>query len=111
MQLADLAHEYCANTPQQSEAVLAGWQQQGGVALYRAVGCKACEHTGYKGRTGLYELLVNGTGIRKLIQTRAPVSEILAAATGGGMQLLKQDGINKVLRGVTDMKQVRAACN
>ena len=75
------------------------------------MGCKTCEHTGYKGRTGLYELLVNGAGIRKLIQTRAPVSEILAAATGSGMQLLKQDGINKVLRGVTDMKQVRAACN
>ncbi len=111
VQLAELAHEYCANTPQQADVVLAGWQQQGVVALYRAVGCKTCEHTGYKGRTGLYELLVNGPGIRKLIQTRAPVSEILAAATGDGMQLLKQDGINKALRGVTDMKQVRAACN
>jgi type II secretory ATPase GspE/PulE/Tfp pilus assembly ATPase PilB-like protein len=111
VELDELSHEYCADSPLQPDTVRAGWEAHGPVTLYRPVGCKACEGTGYKGRTGLYELLLNGPAIRHLVQTRAPVSEILAAATTGGMQLLKQDGINKVLRGVTDVKQVRAVCN
>ena len=110
-QLAELALEYCAGTDAQPDEVAAGWRHNGPVTLYHPAGCKACEKTGYKGRTGLYELLVNGPQIRHLVQTRAPVSDILRTATSGGMRSLKQDGIDKVLRGITDVKQVRAVCN
>jgi type II secretory ATPase GspE/PulE/Tfp pilus assembly ATPase PilB-like protein len=45
--------------------------------------------------------------VKRLVQTRAPVSEIAAAAVRGGMRTLKQDGIDKVLQGLTDIQQVR----
>jgi type II secretory ATPase GspE/PulE/Tfp pilus assembly ATPase PilB-like protein len=45
--------------------------------------------------------------VKRLIQTRAPVTELVAAATAGGMRTLKQDGIAKVLQGLTDIQQVR----
>lgn len=48
--------------------------------------------------------------VKKLIQTRAPVAEILPAAIDGGMRTLKQDGILKVLSGRTDIAQIRAVC-
>ena len=48
---------------------------------------------------------------RHLIQTRAPLSELQAAAQNNGMRTLKQDGIHKVLLGLTDMIQVRSVCS
>jgi type II secretory ATPase GspE/PulE/Tfp pilus assembly ATPase PilB-like protein len=48
--------------------------------------------------------------VKKLIQERARVAEIVATALAEGMRTLKQDGIEKVLQGITDMKQVRAVC-
>jgi type II secretory ATPase GspE/PulE/Tfp pilus assembly ATPase PilB-like protein len=77
------------------------------ITMYRANGCAECDRTGYKGRMGLYELMVADPTVKRLIQTRAPVTEIVAAATAGGMRTLKQDGIAKVLQGLTDIAQVR----
>jgi type II secretory ATPase GspE/PulE/Tfp pilus assembly ATPase PilB-like protein len=57
---------------------------------------------------GLCELLVADTAVKRLVQTRAPVTEIVASALAKGMRTLKQDGIEKVLQGVTDMQQVRS---
>ena len=110
-ELSALAREYCGAAPERADALCRSWGERGAVTLYRPVGCKACDNTGYRGRTGLYELLVNGPAIRQLIQTRAPVAEVVASAAGAGMQFLKQDGIHKVLAGVTDMAQVRGVCN
>jgi type II secretory ATPase GspE/PulE/Tfp pilus assembly ATPase PilB-like protein len=56
---------------------------------------------------GLYELMVADAKVKHLVQTRAPVTEIVAAAVAGGMRTLKQDGIAKVLQGLTDLQQVR----
>ena len=96
------------------EQLLAQWQQvygeQGQIRLYRPVGCDACKQTGYKGRVGLHELLIADEGIKQLIQSRARVSEIFAAAVEGGMRTLKMDGMEKVLLGLTDLKMVRAVC-
>jgi type II secretory ATPase GspE/PulE/Tfp pilus assembly ATPase PilB-like protein len=58
----------------------------------------------------LHELLIGSDLIKKLIQEHARVAEILAAALNDGMRTLKQDGMEKVLQGVTDMHQVRAVC-
>ncbi len=81
-----------------------------GVTLYRPKGCPACNKTGYKGRMAIHELLVSDDGLRKLIQAKSPVMEIRDHGLAHGMRTLKQDGIQKVLMGDTDMKQILAAC-
>jgi len=83
---------------------------KGQFTLYTPVGCESCSGTGYKGRVGLHELLVGSDAIKKLIQEHSRVAEILAVALNDGMRTLKQDGMEKVLQGVTDMHQVRAVC-
>jgi len=83
---------------------------KGQFTLYDAVGCETCNNTGYKGRLGLHELLVGTDAIKKNIQEHARVTEMLATGLAEGMRTLKQDGIEKVLQGITDMKQVRAVC-
>jgi type II secretory ATPase GspE/PulE/Tfp pilus assembly ATPase PilB-like protein len=83
---------------------------KGQFTLYSPVGCDVCNGSGYKGRVGLHELLLGSDTIKKHIQEGSRVSEIVATALAEGMRTLKQDGIEKVLLGVTDMKQVRAVC-
>jgi type II secretory ATPase GspE/PulE/Tfp pilus assembly ATPase PilB-like protein len=79
--------------------------------LYRGRGCGVCQGTGYKGRVGLHELLVGSEGIRRLIQERGRVTEIFACAQAEGMTTLLQDGVSKVLQGVTDFAQVKSVAN
>jgi type II secretory ATPase GspE/PulE/Tfp pilus assembly ATPase PilB-like protein len=59
---------------------------------------------------GLHELLVGTDPVKKLIQEKARVAEILAEGLNEGMRTLKMDGIEKVMLGITDMAQVRAVC-
>jgi len=106
-ELEELAAEYCEGTALEPAAVLDRWRLEK-PSLYQPKGCKDCDRTGYKGRLAIYELMVADATVKRLIQTRAPVSEISAAALANGMRTLKQDGINKVLRGFTDMREVRA---
>jgi type II secretory ATPase GspE/PulE/Tfp pilus assembly ATPase PilB-like protein len=82
----------------------------GPLKLYKAVGCEKCNKTGYKGRIGLHELMVADDDVKKLIQERARVAELFAAAVEGGMRTLKMDGMEKVLMGLTDLKMVRQVC-
>jgi len=96
------------------EGVLNTWKKNyagsdGKFKLYRAVGCDEC-NGGYKGRVGLHELMLGTDGLKKLIQEHARVAQMLAAALEDGMLTLKMDGIEKVLSGITDIKQVRAVC-
>lgn len=84
--------------------------ENGQLRFYRAVGCDKCGGTGYKGRVGLHELLVADDGIKKLIQERARVAELFAAAVEGGMRTLKMDGMEKIMMGLTDIKMVRQVC-
>ncbi len=95
--------------------ILKEWQENfaneaGTFTLYRPKGCEACEDTGYRGRLGLHELLSASDNIKKLILEQARVSELLAAAIQEGMRTLKQDGIEKVLQGHTDIHAVRSVC-
>ena len=84
--------------------------RDGNLKLYRAVGCDKCGQTGYKGRIGLHELLVVDDGIKRLIQERARVAEIFSACVESGMRTLKMDGMEKIMQGMTDLKQVRSVC-
>ena len=103
-----IALEYAEGTTLEPDKILAGWQASGAATLYRAKGCKDCDHTGYKGRAAVYELLVADAAVKRLVQSRSPVTEVAAAAMAAGMRTLKQDGIDKVLQGLTDLAQVRA---
>jgi type II secretory ATPase GspE/PulE/Tfp pilus assembly ATPase PilB-like protein len=82
----------------------------GQIMLYEKVGCEKCTGTGYRGRVGLHELLIGTDPVKKAIQEHARVAELLALALEEGMRTLKQDGIEKVLSGITDIHQVRAVC-
>ncbi|MFH2012245.1 MAG: GspE/PulE family protein [Pseudomonadota bacterium] len=80
------------------------------MTFYTPVGCPACNNTGYKGRMGIHELLIGSDEIKALIQNKARVEEIREQAMKEGMRTLKQDGIEKAIKGYTDVKQVRAVC-
>jgi type II secretory ATPase GspE/PulE/Tfp pilus assembly ATPase PilB-like protein len=82
---------------------------KGKFTLYAPVGCEHCTG-GYKGRLGLHELMVGSDRVKELIQERARVATLLAAALDEGMRTLRQDGIEKVMAGLTDLKQVRKVC-
>ena len=84
--------------------------EKGQITLYESVGCEKCAGTGYRGRVGLHELLIGTDVLKKAIQEHARVAELFAIALDEGMRTLKQDGIEKVLLGITDIHQVRAVC-
>lgn len=75
-------------------------------SLFRGRGCKICMNTGYKGRTGVFELLLVTDTIRTLTNRAADSSEIKRAAREEGMKTLKEDGIDKTLRGITTVQEV-----
>lgn len=110
-----MLEQYCFGTSFNPDAVLKKWQSQyannGVFTLYSAGGCEECENQGYKGRLGLHEMLMASPNVKRLIQTRATVTEIQAAGISEGMRTLKQDGLEKVLQGHTDINQVRAVCS
>src|SRR6185369_13231201 len=90
-----LAAEYCEGTGLDADQLLRQWRQEK-IVMYEAKGCKECDRTGYKGRLAVYELMVAEPAVKRLIQTRSPVTQIMEAALAGGMRTLKQDGIDKV---------------
>ena len=80
------------------------------IELYRNKGCPKCQHSGYKGRMAVHELLTNSDELQRKIATNAPVADIRSEAMNNGMLTLMQDGIWKVLQGHTDLMQIRATC-
>jgi type II secretory ATPase GspE/PulE/Tfp pilus assembly ATPase PilB-like protein len=108
--LHTLAEEYCIGLDEKPEQVAARWSQEikGGPRLLRAVGCDRCSKTGYKGRVALHELLVATPELRRLVHQRAPAADLTRCALSQGMRTLRQDGIEKALRGLTTLEQVRA---
>jgi type II secretory ATPase GspE/PulE/Tfp pilus assembly ATPase PilB-like protein len=84
--------------------------KDGKLTLYKPVGCDACGGSGYKGRVGLHELMVASDPVKKLIQERARVADLFVKCVEENMSTLKMDGMEKVMMGLTDMKQVRTVC-
>jgi len=84
--------------------------EKGQLVLYKAVGCDKCGGSGMKGRCGLHELLIATDPLKKLIAEKARVAEMLAVALEEGMRTLKQDGMEKCLSGMTNLKEVRSVC-
>jgi len=74
--------------------------------FYKGAGCKVCKNSGYKGRLGLFEMLLITDKIRDLILAKTPSSQIKHVAQEAGMKTLRQDGITKVLAGATTIDEV-----
>jgi len=80
------------------------------LTLYRNKGCESCNDSGYKGRQGLYELLVATRKIKDLIIEKAPADDIKIESIDDGMTVLLQEGIHLIFEGKTDVKQVMSTC-
>ena len=80
-----------------------------GAKLYRGAGCRKCRNTGFRGRTGIFELMVVNDEIRERILARVTISQIVAAAKANGMHLLREDGWDKVRAGITTFEEVMRA--
>jgi type II secretory ATPase GspE/PulE/Tfp pilus assembly ATPase PilB-like protein len=74
--------------------------------LWKQVGCNKCSQTGYKGRIGVFEGIVMDSSIEKIIRENPSEREIRAAAKPQGILTMPQDGIMKVLAGITSLEEV-----
>jgi type IV pilus assembly protein PilB len=79
--------------------------------FYRGQGCANCKNSGYRGRCGIYEIMTMDEEIRKLCLQHASTDQIKKAALKAGMRTLRQDGLFKVLRGITTIEEVIQATN
>ena len=80
------------------------------LTLYSAAGCDECAQSGYKGRVVIQELMEGTPRVKQLIKDRATVETLFEQAADDGMTTLKQDGIQKVFQGLTDINEVRRVC-
>jgi len=80
-----------------------------GSQIYRAVGCEACDNTGYQGRTGIFELLVMDEELRRALNDGADEHMLLKLASGRGLRSYYCDGAEKVLLGITSVEEVAQA--
>ena len=119
-QVDELVRDYLRAFPDDlrpnAEAVKAEWVAQHGrngqLQHFHAPGCSHCDNTGFKGRMGVHELMVNGPELRRLIQSHSrPEALQHEAMRHSHFRTLRQDGIEKVLAGLTSIDEVRANCN
>jgi type II secretory ATPase GspE/PulE/Tfp pilus assembly ATPase PilB-like protein len=111
--LHDWLHVFPEGAAPSKDEVLAQWKAQHGPTLmhWHAPGCASCESTGLRGRAALHELMTVTRELRRLIQTGARADQLQHQALADGMHTLRQDGIDKVLAGVTSIAEVRATAN
>jgi type II secretory ATPase GspE/PulE/Tfp pilus assembly ATPase PilB-like protein len=109
--LADYLHAMPEDLRPDPSALRADWLQrfgtEGRLQRYHSPGCKACDGTGHKGRIGFHELLTMSHGLRRLMQHGTSVEAVQAQALREGMRTLRQDGLEKVLQGLTSTDEVR----
>jgi len=93
-----------------TEAFAATGISRESIVLARPVGCDFCQYTGYRGRIGIHELLECGDEIKRLIRKKAETDIIHKQAVSEGLTTLKQDGILKVMQGLTEIHEIRRVC-
>jgi type II secretion system protein E len=99
----------CREPSQNPDDSVAAYLEDCGVKarhLYQGAGCDQCRQTGYKGRIGLFELLVLDDEVRNMIVRDVPLSEISQTVRQKGMRSLREDGLQKVCDGVTTVEEV-----
>jgi type IV pilus assembly protein PilB len=77
-----------------------------GKKVYKGRGCEVCNNTGYKGRVGLFELMIMNDELREMVMRNAPVDELRDAAAGFGMVTLRRAGLNFAFEGTTTLDEV-----
>lgn len=78
----------------------------------RGTGCSHCNHTGYRGRMAIYEMLRMNSGIREMAFKREPTQSLRRyARLHGGMRTLLEDGMLKAVKGVTTLEEVLETCH
>jgi type II secretory ATPase GspE/PulE/Tfp pilus assembly ATPase PilB-like protein len=77
-----------------------------GQVLFRGAGCRDCRHTGYRGRLGIFELLMIDDRLRELVLARKSATDIQDAARGHGLKLMREDGWAKVCKGITTVDEI-----
>lgn len=82
----------------------------GGLKLYRVKGCSNCSNTGYSGRTGIHELMMGTKSVKMAIKRADSTEKLLQLALDESMTTLRQDGIRKIFKGITDIDEVRRVC-
>jgi type II secretory ATPase GspE/PulE/Tfp pilus assembly ATPase PilB-like protein len=80
------------------------------LTLMKKVGCEACNGSGYKGRIGIHELLINTENIKQSIRQKAMIDDVRRMALREGMRTLLMDGILKVFQGLTDLSEILQIC-
>jgi general secretion pathway protein E len=81
-------------------------RQDAAAGRYQPVGCSECGNTGYKGRTGVYELMVADDNVRSLIHARASEAQVREAAGKSGLRSMREDGERLVQQGITSLEEV-----
>jgi type IV pilus assembly protein PilB len=77
-----------------------------GMKFYKGKGCPKCKNRGYRGRIGIFELMIPNEKIRNLTVAKAPLEEIRKEAILSGMITLKEDGIERIKKGLTTVEEV-----
>lgn len=110
-----LARKLCTNCRQEYSPDDAFLEESGlegrvpaGSKLFKSRGCAKCYHTGYHGRTGIFEVLEVSDNIRGMILSHAPEAEIRKTAAAEGMSTLSDDAVSKVLDGTTSVEEIAA---
>jgi type IV pilus assembly protein PilB len=109
-----LARKLCPNCKEAYQPTDEALRQNGfpeevmgkNITLYRPNGCPRCNNTGYKGRLGLYEVMLVSEAVERLTVERKSADEISRVAQAEGMVTLREDGIEKVLKGATSMEEI-----
>ena len=86
-------------------------EQVKSATFMRGRGCGHCNHTGYRGRKGIYELLRMNNALREMTFKSEPAQALRRVARLNGMKTLLDDGINKALRGITTLEEVLSICH
>src|SRR4029079_4999944 len=113
-------HSHSTQPPEVLRALNIAEADAASIPFYKAVGCDQCNHTGYRGRIGIYEVMRITDKLRRLIAARVTEDQIRDTAVSGGMITLGEDGLAKVksgvttpeelLRVVTEVREMRTLC-
>jgi general secretion pathway protein E len=96
-------------TPSAAELAEIGVRANTPITTFRAGSCATCHRTGYRGRIGIYEMMLIDDGIRSLITQNVDAKTIKRKAVENGMKTLRADGARKVIEGVTSIQEVLRA--
>jgi general secretion pathway protein E len=102
----------CKESYEPSKSLMERWglADKKGVVLYRGKGCEACKGTGFRGRSGLFELMTVDDELREMIISESSTVSLRNKSREKGMQILSEDGVNKALAGITTIEEVARVC-